>query len=138
MDDEPTRADRVRLYLDTLATRMDPEEFRVLGRLLTGAVASLAAPGADHVIDIADADRKYLTGELKDELLAVLSIVATGTMEHQVIDLGDGATTVLDTAAASSPEAVQRMRDWAAHRRTERNPTPDPTVVRDIEQASHH
>ncbi|MGW4806372.1 hypothetical protein [Kitasatospora sp. NPDC004272] len=119
MDDitAPSRADRVRLYLDTLRARMDPEEFRVLGRLLRGAVASLAAPEVEYVIEVGEADRALLTPQVRDELLAVLSIVATGTLEHQLVDLGDGALTVLDTAAANSPEAVGRMREWAARQR---------------------
>ncbi|MFC8722635.1 hypothetical protein [Kitasatospora sp. NPDC057198] len=122
MDDitAPSRADRVRLYLDTLRARMDPAEFRVLGRLLPGAVASLAAPGTEYVIEVGAEDRAHLTPQVRDELLAVLSIVATGTLEHQLVDLGDGAVTVLDTAAASSPEAVGRMREWAALRRSGR------------------
>ncbi len=32
---------------------MAPDEFRVLGRLLAPAVASLAAPAEDHVLDLA-------------------------------------------------------------------------------------
>ncbi|RAJ38468.1 hypothetical protein K353_04405 [Kitasatospora sp. SolWspMP-SS2h] len=119
-DTTPTRAERVRLYLDTLRARMTPDEFRVLGRLLAPAVASLAAPAEDHVLDLAPEDRAHLTREVEEELLAVLSIVATGTMEHRFVDLGDGATTVLDTGAADDPESVERMRAWAARQREAR------------------
>ncbi|BAJ31829.1 MULTISPECIES: hypothetical protein [Kitasatospora] len=120
-DTAPTRAEQVRLYLDTLRARMNPAEFRVLGRILPGAVASLATPDTDHFIDVPDEDRPHLTSEVEDELLAVLSIVATGTMEHHIVDLGDGATTALDTGAAADPEAVRRMRDWAARQRDQRD-----------------
>ncbi|MEV4561202.1 hypothetical protein AB0K51_30000 [Kitasatospora sp. NPDC049285] len=133
-DTAPTRAEQVRLYLDTLRARMDPAEFRVLGGLLRRSVVSLAAPAPEHVIDLQDEDEAHLTPEVRNELLAVLSIVATGTMEHHIVDLGDGATTALDTGAANDPDAVQRMRDWAAHQRAERTRT-DP-VRRNVEQAS--
>ncbi|MFJ5234463.1 hypothetical protein ACIQBJ_31730 [Kitasatospora sp. NPDC088391] len=119
MDDDtvPTRAELVRFYLDTLAARMEPEEFRLLGRLVRRAVVSLADPDEEHLIEVPAEDAARLTPEVQNELLAVLSIVATGTMEHQLVDLGDGATTVLDTAAANDPEMVGRMREWNARRR---------------------
>ncbi|MFJ1756336.1 hypothetical protein [Kitasatospora sp. NPDC088134] len=128
MDDDtaPTRAELVRFYLDTLAARMDPEEFRLLGRLLRRAVVQLAAPDEEHLIEVPAEDAARLTPEVENELLAVLSVVATGTLEHQLVDLGDGATTVLDTAAASDPEMVGRMREWTARRRTERARAEEP------------
>ncbi|MFF4343309.1 hypothetical protein ACFY00_25685 [Kitasatospora sp. NPDC001540] len=115
-DAVPTRADRVRLYLDTLRARMDPDEFRLLGRLLSGAVGSLAAAGDAYVVEVGE---QQVSRQVQEEFLAVLSIVATGTMEHRLVDLGDGAVTVLDAAAAENPEAVRRMREWAARQRAQ-------------------
>ncbi|MGE7436977.1 hypothetical protein [Kitasatospora sp. NPDC001175] len=136
MDDDTAldRADQVRLYLDTLQARMDPDQFRVLGQLLHGAIATLASPGGEGNIDIDGDDQVHLTREVKDELLAVMAIVATGTMEHHIVDLGDGAATAMDPTAATDEGAVQRMRDWAAQQRSERERTE--SVLRGIEEAS--
>ncbi|MFB7947594.1 hypothetical protein ACFC6L_22075 [Kitasatospora phosalacinea] len=113
-DAVPTRAELVRLYLDTLRARMDPDEFRLLGRLLSGAVGSLADAGDTHVVEVGE---QQPSRQVQEEFLAVLSIVATGTIEHRLVDLGDGAVTVLDVDAAENPEAVRRMQEWAARQR---------------------
>ncbi len=136
MDDDaaPSRADQLRLYLDTLQARMDPDQFRVLGLLVAGAFATLSSPAGEGHIDITDEDQVHLTREVKDELLAIMAIAASGTMEHHVVDLGDGAATVMDPAAANDPDAVQRMRDWAAQQRSERERTE--AVLRGIADAS--
>ncbi|MFE2174431.1 hypothetical protein [Kitasatospora sp. NPDC059462] len=136
MDDEagPSRADQVRLYLDTLQARMDPDQFRILGRLLTGTVAGLASPTGDGRIDLDDDDQVHLTREVKQELLAVLGIVATGTMEQHIVDLGNGSMTVMDPDTAADPDAVQQMRDWATRERREREHTD--AVLRGIAGAS--
>ncbi|WP_380286507.1 hypothetical protein [Kitasatospora purpeofusca] len=136
MDDEaaPGRADQVRLYLDTLQARMDPDQFRVLGQLLTGTIASLASPTGDGRIDIDDDDQVHLTRNVKQELLAILSIVVTGTMEQHIVDLGNGSMTVMDSEAAADPDAVQQMRDWAAQERREREHTD--AVLHGIAEAS--
>ncbi|MFJ6384658.1 hypothetical protein ACIQI7_32210 [Kitasatospora sp. NPDC092039] len=136
MDDDtaPDRAAQLSLYLDTLQARMDPDQFRVLGQLLGGTVAALASPDGEGQIDIDDDDQVHLTHEVKQELLAVLGIVATGTMEQHIVDLGDGSMTVMDPDTAADPEAVQRMRDWAAQQRRERKHTD--AVLRGIAEAT--
>ncbi|GAA1247332.1 hypothetical protein GCM10009665_42910 [Kitasatospora nipponensis] len=138
MDDQNqtqlSRADQVRLYLATLQARMDPDQFRVLGRLVTGAITLLTSPSDELGIDISDEDEVFLTREVKDELLAILGILATGRMDQQVIDLGDGATSIMDPQAAADPVKVQELREWTAEQRRLRRETD--TVLRGIADAS--
>ncbi|WP_030276380.1 hypothetical protein [Streptomyces sp. NRRL B-24484] len=133
-DAAPNKADQVRLYLETLQARMDPGQFRVLRHLVKGSFSVLAAPDGEGRLDLDDEDKVHLTPEVTDELLVVLAIAASGTMEHHVVDLGDGAATVMDADAANDPEAIEKMRDWAAQQRREREHTD--AVLRGIADAS--
>ncbi|WP_052681531.1 hypothetical protein [Saccharothrix sp. ST-888] len=122
MNDEAplSRADQVRLYLATVQARMDPDQFRVLGRLVTGSVGLLTSRSDEIGIDIRAEDQVHLTPEVTDEFLVVMSILATGRMVQQVVDLGDGAATVLDTDAAADAVKVQEIREWTAEQRLRR------------------
>ncbi|MGA5699695.1 hypothetical protein [Peterkaempfera bronchialis] len=136
MDDEtaPSRADQLRLYLESLRIRMDPDQFRVLGRMITGPL-KLIESGADTVdADIPDEDERFLTREVRDEFLVVMGILATGRMDQQVVDLGSGITTVVSAEVAEDPVRLQELRDWAAARRRQQEETD--AVLRGIEQAS--
>ncbi|MEV8099064.1 hypothetical protein [Kitasatospora sp. NPDC085879] len=133
-DAAPSKADQVRLYLETLQARMDPDQFRVLRHLVSGSFSVLAAPDGEGHLDLGDEDKVHLTPDVTNELLVALAIAATGTMEHHVVDLGDGAATIMDADAANDPEAIQEMRDWAAQQRRERERTD--AVLRGIADAS--
>ncbi|MFB7665874.1 hypothetical protein ACFC1R_18290 [Kitasatospora sp. NPDC056138] len=136
MNDEAplSRADQVRLYLATVQARMDPDQFRVLGRLVTGSVGLLTSRSDEIGIDIRAEDRVHLTPEVTDEFLVVMSILATGRMVQQVVHLGDGAATVLDADAATDEAKVQEMRDWTAEQRLRRGEAD--AARRDIVDAS--
>ncbi|WP_354645228.1 hypothetical protein [Kitasatospora camelliae] len=136
MDDAtaPSPAEQVRLDLDTLRLRMDPDQFRVLGTLLNGALTSLSGPAREGRVDLSDEDEVLLTREVKNELLTILAIMATGKMDHHIVDLGNGATTVMDAGAANDPDAVQRARDRVERHRAEQEHTE--SVLRGIEEAS--
>ncbi|MGK4586164.1 hypothetical protein [Kitasatospora sp. HPMI-4] len=130
----PSRAEQVHLYLETLRARMDPDQFRVLRHLLDGALLALSGRSGEGEVDLADEDEVYNTPEVQKELLAALAILATGTLEHHIVDLGDGASVVMTPEAANDPEAVQRMREFVAKQRAEREHTD--AVLRGIADAS--
>ncbi|WP_030277803.1 hypothetical protein [Streptomyces sp. NRRL B-24484] len=134
-DAAPSKAEQVRLYLETLQARMDPDQFRVLRHLVSRSLPVLAAPDGEGHLDLDDENKAHLTPEVTNELLVALAIATTGTMEHHVVDLGDGAATVMDADTASDPEAVQEMRDWAAQQRREREHTD--AVLRGIADTSN-
>lgn len=136
MDDDPTldRADQVRLYLHALGARMDPDQFRVLKQLVSGALAVLSSPAGEGDIEVSDEDQVHVTTEVQDELLAILSIMATGSMDHHIVDVGNGSRAAMDPAAATDERAVQRMRDWTAQQVSESERTDE--VLRGIEAVS--
>ncbi|PBC69840.1 hypothetical protein BX265_7198 [Streptomyces sp. TLI_235] len=92
---------------------MNPDQLRVLRNLVSRSFAVLAAPDGEGHLDLDDEDKVHLTQDVTNELLVVLAIAATGTMEHHVVDLGNGAATIMDADAANDPQAVQEMRDRA-------------------------
>ncbi|WP_035840351.1 hypothetical protein [Kitasatospora azatica] len=119
MDDDVviTRADQIRLYLDTLRARMEPAQFRALGELLKSSLPLLTSTHDSITIDIPDEDERHVTPEVKDEFLAVLGILSTGSMDHHIVDLGNGASAMVHAEAAADPGRLQELRTWADERR---------------------
>lgn len=94
-------------YLDTLEDLMDPKEYaelRALTFAVLGAVAESVGPDdppSECRLDI------NLTAAVLEEWLTVMGILGSGRMDQQIVGVGDGSRTVVDSETAADPEALR-------------------------------
>ncbi|MFE7524649.1 hypothetical protein ACFU7Y_02895 [Kitasatospora sp. NPDC057542] len=111
-DEEPLPlSDQLGLSLETAKATMSPEEFTTLGKILEGVV-SVTTSESDSV-DV-DVDAPQITEAVTNEVLSILATMATGRMDMQVIDLGNGIATVKRPEDPDpTPEEIQEWNDFA-------------------------
>lgn len=121
----PKAHELARFYLDTLEDLMDPKEYtdlRVLTFALLGAMTEPIGPDDPPSKRHLDID---LTAAVHDEWLTIMGILSSGRMDQQIVEVGDGSRTVVDSATAADPEALRtfcaRVRERKRLRQEERD-----------------
>lgn len=107
--------------METLQARMDPDQYRALAQALHEAF-HLLAEGREGTIG--SEDDSPFTPEMNREFTTVLTILLTGKMDQQVVEVpgsdGHSGFLLMDPEEADDPAKVQEARDlidqWAAQR----------------------
>ncbi|MBM7054109.1 hypothetical protein JS521_09575 [Streptomyces sp. RHZ10] len=119
---EDNRAVKVALYMETLQARMDPDQYRALAHALHEAF-HLLAQGREGTIGSED-DSMEFTPEMHREFATVLTMLLTGKMDQQVVDVpgsdGHSGFVLMDPEEADDPAKVQEVRDFIDQWSTER------------------
>lgn len=118
---EISHAAKTALYMETLQARMDPDQYRALAQALHEAF-HLLAEGREGTIG--SEDDSPFTPEMNREFTTVLTILLTGKMDQQVVEVpgsdGHSGFLLMDPEEADDPAKVQEARDlidqWAAQR----------------------
>ncbi|MFF3934242.1 hypothetical protein [Streptomyces hirsutus] len=114
-DSENCRIDNVSLYMETLKTRMIPDQYDVLAKAVH-ETAHLIAEGhqAGPVGDLSE-----FTPEVQREYATVLAILLTGRMDHRLVEMpgpdGSPGFAIVEASAADDPAKLQELRE--KHRR---------------------
>lgn len=121
-DDSPRdRMAKVALYLETVKARMAPEQFATLHEAVQ-EMTRLIDEGQDGFLEAGD--RESFTGDVQREFLAVMAIVTTGRMDHEVVDMpgpdGSAGYAVVTPEVANDPEALADVREQVHAWMTER------------------
>ncbi|MFF1267166.1 hypothetical protein ACFVZE_15155 [Streptomyces anulatus] len=118
---EDNRAVKVALYMETLQARMDPGQYRALAQALHEAF-HLLAQGREGTIG--EDDSAEFTPEMHREFATVLTMLLTGKMDQQVVDVpgsdGHSGFVLMDPEEADDPAKVQEVRDFIDQWSTER------------------
>ncbi|MEU2578663.1 hypothetical protein ACIP3B_35825 [Streptomyces anulatus] len=119
---EDNRAVKVALYMETLQARMDPGQYRALAQALHEAF-HLLAQGREGTIGSED-DSTEFTPEMHREFATVLTMLLTGKMDQQVVDVpgsdGHSGFVLMDPEEADDPAKVQEVRDFIDQWSTDR------------------
>ncbi|MFJ2232105.1 hypothetical protein [Streptomyces halstedii] len=120
--EEDSHAVKVALYMETLQARMDPDQYGALAQALHEAF-HLLAEGREGTIGSED-DATEFTPEMHREFATVLTILLTGKMDQQVVEVpgsdGHSGFVLMDPEEADDPAKVQEVRDFIDQWTTER------------------
>ncbi|MGV9566157.1 hypothetical protein [Streptomyces sp. NPDC003480] len=104
---DPKAHELARFYLETLEDLMEPKEYadlRVLTFTLLAAMTEPISPDdppSKRHLDI------NLTPAVHDEWLTIMGILSSGRMDQQIVEVGDGSRTVVDSETAADPETLR-------------------------------
>ncbi|MEU3550614.1 MULTISPECIES: hypothetical protein [Streptomyces] len=115
------RAAKVALYMETLQARMDPAQYEALAQTVHETFR-LLLEGREGIIS--GKDSHSFTPEMNREFATVVSMMLTGKMDQQVIEVpgtnGNYGFILMDPEEADDPARVQEVRDfidqWTAER----------------------
>ena len=97
------------LYIEGVRARMDEAHFAVFLKAMKGLADFAESKGKLGTADLDD-EEEQLRGEVMGEVMQAAGILATGRMDHQVVDLGDGIRALVTPEEAADPDTLERMR----------------------------
>ncbi|MEV4868567.1 hypothetical protein [Streptomyces syringium] len=99
------------LYLETLRARLPEEQFGALAEAVREA-AALLAEGREGIVDAGE----ELHPDLHQEFTTVLTILATGRMDHRRVEMtaddGSQLSAMVDPATADDPARLEEIRGF--------------------------
>lgn len=99
------------LYLETLRARLPEEQFGILADAVREAAALLAG-GREGIVDAGE----KLHPDLHQEFTTVLTILATGRMDHHKVEVtaddGSRLSAMVDPDAAADPARLEEIRGF--------------------------
>lgn len=130
----PKSLELAQFYLDTLEDLMDPKDHADLCTLtfaLLEAMAELTDPDDPPSNRHLNID---LTPAVHDEWLTVMGILGSGRLDQQIVEVGDGSRTVVDSETAADPEALRTFCAQVQERNRKRKEERD--ILNGIQAAS--
>ncbi|MEV5242575.1 hypothetical protein AB0K89_26235 [Streptomyces cinnamoneus] len=99
------------LYLETLRARLPEEQFGILAGAVREAAALLAG-GREGIVDASE----ELHPDLHQEFTTVLTILATGRLDHHRVEVtaddGSRLSAMVDPDAAEDPARLEEIRGF--------------------------
>ncbi|MBM9509942.1 hypothetical protein [Actinacidiphila acididurans] len=122
------RADLVKMYVESLRARMEPEHFDLLLQALHGFNEAMEN-GGEGSFDL-DTDAEALPEEVTRELADVVTMVGTGSMDHRIVEMpgpnGEKGWAVVSAEVADDPDGLRQLQEKLHRTLKERLPPKEP------------